>query len=45
MSYNDIKFSDLMIRTGNYPDKFEMPYRVGREIASRIDAIARPDGN
>jgi len=39
MEASGINFSDLMIRTGNYPDKFEMPYRVGREIAGTIDAV------
>ncbi len=39
MKASGINFSDLMIRTGDYPDTFEMPYRVGREIAGTIDAV------
>jgi len=40
MKASGINFSDLMIRTGDYPDTFEMPYRVGHTETSGVDLVA-----
>ena len=45
MEASGLNYSDLLIRTGQYPDPFRAPYYVGREIAGAIDAVGEGVGS